>query len=56
MVVWYPVVADDDPSFQDFVQDLLEPAFEILGKKGAKRAGLIGGSAKFEARCNCHRH
>jgi DNA-binding NarL/FixJ family response regulator len=26
------LLANDHPSFQDFVQDLLEPAFEIVGK------------------------
>lgn len=34
------LLADDHPSFQDFVQDLLEPAFEIVGKVQNGRALL----------------
>jgi len=34
------LLADDHLSFQDFVQDLLEPAFEIVGKVQSGRALL----------------
>jgi DNA-binding NarL/FixJ family response regulator len=34
------LLADDHPSFQDFVQDLLEPTFEIVGKVQNGRALL----------------